>query len=132
MSVVSVKRLKKCLIVPKQCRTMSVALSLKEEYLVNQKIAFLTHKAKHLARELEQEIDEKMWDLQIEKIAASEFKADLVVREPMISIDTGDLVTYKGIPRKFTVRSPSLEYLLDAIEKILIEQIEEIKRSSSI
>jgi hypothetical protein len=111
---------------------MSVALSLQEEYLVNQKIAFLTHMAKHLAQEIEQEIDEKMWDLQIEKIAASEFKAALVVREPMISIDAGDTVTYKGIPRKFTVRSPSLEYLLDAIEKILIEQIEEIKRSSSI
>jgi hypothetical protein len=111
---------------------MSVALSLQEEYLVNQKIAFLTHMAKHLAQEIEQEIDEKMWDLQIEKIAASEFKADLVVREPIISIDAGDTVTYKGIPRKFTVRSPSLEYLLDAIEKILIEQIEEIKRSSSI
>lgn len=128
----SAKRLKKCLIVPKQCRIMSVALSLQEEYLVNQKIAFLTHMAKHLAQEIEQEIDEKMWELQIEKIAASEFKADLVVREPMISIDAGDTVTYKGIPRKFTVRSPSLEYLLDAIEKILIEQIEEIKRSSSI
>jgi hypothetical protein len=111
---------------------MSVALSLQEEYLVNQKIAFLTHMAKHLAQEIEKEIDEKMWDIQIEKIAASEFKADLVVREPMMSIDAGDTVTYKGIPRKFTVRSPSLEYLLDAVEKILIEQIEEIKRSSSI
>jgi hypothetical protein len=111
---------------------MSVALSSQEEYLVNQKIAFLTHKTKHLAQEIEQEIDEKMWDLKIEKIAASEFKADLIVREPMISIDAGDIVTYKGIPRKFTVRSPSLEYLLDAIEKILIEQIEDLKRPSSI
>jgi hypothetical protein len=111
---------------------MSVALSLQEEYLVNQKISFLTHKAKHLAQEIEQEIDEKMWDLQIEKIGNDEFKATLVVREPMISIDTGDVVTYKGVPRKFTVRSPSLQYLLDAIEKILIEQIEEIKRSSGV
>jgi hypothetical protein len=73
-----------------------------------------------------------MWDLQIEKISSDEFKATLIVREPMISIDTGDVVTYKGVPRKFTVRSPSLEYLLDAIEKILIEQIEEIKRSSGV
>ncbi|MGZ4863349.1 MAG: hypothetical protein ACXV5H_05870 [Halobacteriota archaeon] len=127
----SAKRLKKCLIVPKQCRTMSMALTSQEEYLVNQKIAFLTHKANHLAQQIEQEIDEKMWDLQIEKIAVSEFKADLVVREPMISLDTGDIVTYKGVPRKFTVRSPSLQYLLDAIEKILIEQIEEIKSYSS-
>ncbi|MDD1726109.1 MAG: hypothetical protein LUQ34_04430 [Euryarchaeota archaeon] len=109
---------------------MSVALSLEEEYLVNQKIAFLTHKVKHLAQEIEQEIDEKMWDLQIQKISSSEFKAHLVVREPLISIDAGDIVTYRGIPRKFTIRSPSLKYLLDAIEKILIEQIEEIKRSS--
>ena len=111
---------------------MSVALSLQEEYLVNRKISFLTHKAKHLAQEIEQEIDEKMWDLQIEKISNDEFKATLIVREPMISIDTGDVVTYRGVPRKFTVRSPSLEYLLGAIEKILIEQIEEIKRSSGV
>jgi hypothetical protein len=110
---------------------MSMAMTLQEEYLVNQKIAFLIHKTRHLAQEIEQEINEKMWDLQIKKIASSEFKADLIVREPMISIDTGDIVTYKGVPRKFTVRSPSLEYLLDAIEKILIEQIEEIKNSSS-
>ncbi len=54
----SAKSLTKCLIVPKQCRTMSVALSLQEEYLVNQKIAFLTHKVKHLAQEIEQEIQE--------------------------------------------------------------------------
>jgi len=109
---------------------MSVALSTQEEYLVNQKIAFLTHKVKHLAQEIEQEIDEKMWDLQIEKIAASEFKGNLVVKEPLISIDAGDTVIYKGAPRKFTIRSPLLEYLLDAVEKILIEQIEEIKGSS--
>jgi hypothetical protein len=41
-------------------------------------------------------------------------------------------VTYKGVPRKFTVRSPSLEYLLDAVEKILMEQIEEIKREAGV
>jgi len=110
---------------------MSLLLSAQEEYLINQKIAFLTHKVQHNAREIEQEIDEKVWKLDVEKIDTSEFKATLVVREPMISISTGDIVTYKGVPRKFTVRSPSLEYLLDAVEKILMEQIEEIKKGTT-
>jgi hypothetical protein len=109
---------------------MSLPLSAQEEYLINQKKAFLTHKVKHSAQEIEQEIDEKVWKLDVEKIDASEFLATLVVREPMISISTGDVLTYKGVPRKFTVRSPSLEYLLDAVDKILMEQIEEIKRSA--
>lgn len=109
---------------------MSLGLSLQEEYLVNQKKAFLTHQIEHRAKEIEREINESIWDLGIEKISSDEFKATLVVREPMISIDTGDIVTYKGVPRKFTVRSPSLEYLLDAVEKILLEQIEEIKTAS--
>jgi hypothetical protein len=73
-----------------------------------------------------------MWKLDVEKIDTSEFMATLVVREPMISISTGDIVTYRGVPRKFTVRSPSLEYLLDAVEKILMEQIEEIKRYAGV
>jgi hypothetical protein len=111
---------------------MSLQLSQPEEYLVNQKKAFLTHQMGHQAREIEQEINESVWDLGIEKISINEFKATLVVREPMISIDTGDIVTYKGVPRKFTVRSPSLEYLLDAVEKILLEQVKEIKTASGI
>ena len=111
---------------------MSLGLSLEEEYLVNQKKAFLLHKVEHQAKEIEQEINQSIWNLAIEKIRSNEFKATLVVREPMISIDTGDIVTYKGVPRKFTVRSPSLEYLLDAIEKILLEQIEEIKTASGV
>jgi len=111
---------------------MSLPLSAQEEYLINQKKAFLTHKVTHNAQEIEQEIDERMWKLDVEKIYTSEFMATLVVREPMISISTGDIVTYKGVPRKFTVRSPSLEYLLDAVEKILTEQIEEIKRYAGV
>ena len=111
---------------------MSLLLSAQEEYLINQKKAFLTHKVEHNAQEIEQEIDESMWKLDVEKIYSSEFMATLVVREPMISISTGDVVTYKGVPRKFTVRSPSLEYLLDAVEKILMEQIEEIKRYAGV
>ena len=107
-------------------------LSAQEEYLINQKIAFLTHKVHHSAQEIEHEIDEKVWKLDVEKIDANEFMATLVVREPTISISTGDIVTYKGVPRKFTVRSPSLEYLLDAVEKILMEQIEEIKRQAGV
>ena len=106
---------------------MSLRLSMQEEYLVNQKKAFLAHQIGHQARDIEQEINESIWDLAIEKISSNEFKATLVVREPMISIDTGDIVTYKGVPRKFKVRSPSLEYLLNAVEKILLEQINEIK-----
>jgi hypothetical protein len=111
---------------------MSLPLSAQEEYLINQKKAFLTHKVTHNAQEIEQEIDERMWKLDVEKIDTNEFMATLVVREPMISISTGDIVTYKGVPRKFTVRSPSLEYLLDAVEKILTEQIEEIKRYAGV
>jgi hypothetical protein len=100
---------------------------MQEQYLINQKKAFLAHQIGHQAREIELEINESIWDLGIEKISNNEFKATLVVREPTISIDTGDIVTYKGVPRKFIVRSPSLEYLLDAVEKILLEQINEIK-----
>jgi hypothetical protein len=111
---------------------MSLLLSAQEEYLINQKKAFLAHKVKHNAQEIEQEIDERMWKLDVEKIDTSEFMATLVVREPMISISTGDIVTYRGVPRKFTVRSPSLEYLLDAVEKILMDQIEEIKRYAGV
>jgi len=106
---------------------MSLPLSAQEEYLVNQKVAILSHKVQHSAQEIEQEIDEKVWKLEVEKVNPNEFMATLIVQEPMISISTGDLVTYKGVPKKFTVRSPSLEYLLDAVEKILMEQIEEIK-----
>ncbi|HYA32654.1 MAG TPA: hypothetical protein VEG65_01465 [Candidatus Bathyarchaeia archaeon] len=106
---------------------MSLPLSAQEEYLVNQKVAILSHKVQHSAQEIEQEIDEKVWKLEVEKVNPNEFMATLIVQEPMISISTGDLVTYKGVPTKFTVRSPSLEYLLDAVEKILMEQIEEIK-----
>ena len=106
---------------------MSLPLSAQEEYLVNQKVAILSHKVQHSAQEIEQEIDEKVWKLEVEKVNPNEFIATLIVQEPMISINTGDLVTYKGVPKKFTVRSPSLEYLLDAVEKILMEQIEEIK-----
>jgi len=106
---------------------MSPELSSEEQYLVNQKVAFLTHKVKHQAQDIEQEIDQSVWDLEVEKLGQEEFKATLVVREPILSIDSGDAVTYKGIPREFTIRSPSLEYLLDALEKILMEQIEEIK-----
>ena len=106
---------------------MSLTLSAQEEYLVNQKVAILSHKVQHSAQEIEQEIDEKVWKLEVEKVNPNEFMATLIVQEPMISISTGDLVTYKGVPKKFTVRSPSLEYLLDAVEKILMEQIEEIK-----
>ena len=111
---------------------MSLLLSAQEEYLINQKKSFLTHKVAHNAQEIEQEIDESMWKLDVEKIDSREFMATLVVREPMISISTGDVVTYKGVPRKITVRSPSLEYLLDAVEKILMEQIEEIKRLAGV
>ena len=103
---------------------------MQEQYLINQKKAFLAHQIGHQAREIELEINESIWDLGIEKISNNEFKATLVVREPTISIDTGDIVTYKGVPRKFIVRSPSLEYLLDAVEKILLQQIEEIKTAS--
>jgi hypothetical protein len=111
---------------------MAMLLSAQEKYLINQKKAFLTHKVQHSAHEIEHEIDEKVWKLDVEKIDANEFMATLVVREPMISISTGDIVTYKGVPRKFTVKSPSLEYLLDAVEKILMEQIEEIKREAGV
>jgi len=110
---------------------MSLPLSAQEEYLVNQKVAILSHKVQHSAQEIEQEIDEKVWKFQVEKVNPNEFLATLIVREPMISISTGDLVTYKGVPKKFTVRSPSLEYLLDAVEKILMEQIEEIKHAGA-
>jgi len=47
------------------------------------------------AQEIEQEIDEKVWNLDVEKSDTSEFMATLVVREPMISISTGDIVSYK-------------------------------------
>ncbi len=105
---------------------MSLTLSSHEQYLVNQKVALLTHKVRHRAREVEQEIDQNIWALNVEKLAEDEFKATLTVREPMLSIDTGDVVSYTGVPRDFTVRSPSLEYLLDAIEQILMEQLDEI------
>ncbi|MGZ4919877.1 MAG: hypothetical protein ACXVIP_05280 [Halobacteriota archaeon] len=93
---------------------------------MNQKVALLTHKVRHRARQIEQEIDQKIWDLNVEKVTEDEYKAILTVREPMLSVDTGDVVSYTGVPRNFTVRSPSLEYLLDAIEQILMEQIDEI------
>jgi len=105
---------------------MPVALSSQEQYLINQKIAFLTHKVKHRASEIEQEIDQTMWALNVEKLTEDGFKATLTVREPMLSIDTGNVVSYTGVPRTFTVRSLSLEYLLDAVEQILMEQIDEI------
>ncbi len=108
---------------------MSPALSLQEQYLVNQKVALLTHKVRHRARQIEQEIDQNIWALNVEKLTEDEFKATLTVREPMLSIDTGDVVSYTGVPRNFTIRSPSLEYLLDAIEQILMEQIDEIIES---
>ncbi len=105
---------------------MSLALSSKEQYLVNQKIALLTHKVSHRARQVEQEIDQNIWTLYVEKSSEDEFKATLTVREPVLSIDTDNVVSYTGVPRHFTVRSPSLEYLLDAVEQILMEQIDEI------
>lgn len=105
---------------------MSLALSSQEQYLVNQKVALLTHKISHRARQIEQEIDQNIWALDVEKLSEDEFKATLTVREPMLSIDAGDVVSYTGVPRNFTVRSPSLTYLLDAIEQILMEQIDEI------
>ncbi len=108
---------------------MSPALSSHEQYLVNQKIALLTHKVRHRAREIEQEIDQNIWALNVEKVSENEFKAVLTVREPMLSIDTGDVITYTGVPRDFTVRSPSLEFLLDAVEQVLMEQIDEITKS---
>ncbi|MDD1720505.1 MAG: hypothetical protein LUP95_00740 [Euryarchaeota archaeon] len=96
---------------------------------MNQKVALLTHKVRHRARQIEQEIDQNIWDLNVEKLTEDEFKATLIVREPMLSIDAGDVVSYTGVPRNFTIRSPSLEYLLDAIEQILTEQIDEIIES---
>ncbi len=108
---------------------MSPALSSQEQYLVNQKVAQLTHKVRHRARQVEQEIDQNIWALTVEKLTADEFKATLTVREPMLSIDTGNVVSYTGVPRNFTVRSPSLEFLLDAVEQILMEQINEISEA---
>jgi len=70
---------------------MSVALSLQEEYLVNQKIAFLTHKVK------------------LGCVVARSF---------------GRIFFRNAI----NIGLPIVE--ANAIEKILIEQIEEIKRSS--
>ncbi len=107
---------------------MSLALSSKEQYLVNQKVALLTHKVNHRARQLEQEIDQNIWTLHVEKPTEEEFRATLTVREPMLSIDAGNVASYTGVPRNFTVRSPSLEYLLDAVEQILMEQIDEITK----
>ncbi len=105
---------------------MALPLSTQEQYLVNQKVALLIHRVKHRASEIEQEIDQTLWNLDVEKLTADEFKATLTVREPMLSIDTGNVVSYTGVPRTFTVRSPSLEYLLDAVEQILMKQIDEI------
>ncbi|MGB8312658.1 MAG: hypothetical protein WCE81_12500 [Halobacteriota archaeon] len=107
---------------------MSLSLSLEEQYLVNQKRAALDHKMQHAAAEIEKEINQKPWDFEVDKVSEDEYKATLIVREPAISIDTGDVVTYKGVPRKFTIRSPSLIFLLDSVESILIEQINEIKK----
>lgn len=110
---------------------MTLSLTLKEQYMVNQKKATLDHSMQHIAAEIEKEINQKLWDFEVEKISEEEYKATLVIREPVISIDTGDVVTYKGIPRKFTVKSPSLVFLLDSIDQILTEQINEIKSFES-
>jgi hypothetical protein len=110
---------------------MSLSLTLKEQYMINQKKAALDHTIQHIAAEIEKEINQKLWDFEVEKISEVEYKATLIIREPVISIDTGDLVTYKGMPRKFTVKSPSLVFLLDSIEQILTEQINEIKSLES-
>ena len=107
---------------------MALSLSLEEQYLVNQKRATLDHRMQHAAAEIEKEINQKLWDFEVDKVSEDEYKATLIVREPVISIDTGDVVTYKGVPRKFTIRSPSLIFLLDSVENILIEQINEIKK----
>ncbi len=107
---------------------MALSLSLEEQYLVNQKRAALDHRMQHAAAEIEKEINQKLWDFEVDKVSEDEYKATLIVREPVISIDTGDVVTYKGVPRKFTIRSPSLIFLLDSVENILIEQINEIKK----
>ncbi|HYA61199.1 MAG TPA: hypothetical protein VED16_03875 [Candidatus Acidoferrum sp.] len=107
---------------------MPLSLSIEEQYLVNQKRAALDHKIQHAAAEIEKEINQKSWAFEVEQVSENEYKATLIVQEPVISIDSSDLVTYKGVPRKFTIRSPSLIFLLDSVERILIEQINEIKK----
>ncbi|HXY87972.1 MAG TPA: hypothetical protein VEG44_05985 [Candidatus Acidoferrales bacterium] len=107
---------------------MPLSLSIEEQYLVNQKRAALDHKIQHAAAEIEKEINQKPWDFEVEQVNKNEYKATLIVQEPVISIDSNDLVTYKGVPRKFAIRSPSLTFLLDSVERILIEQINEIKK----
>ncbi len=67
----------------------------------------------------------------MKKLAKRSKKATLVIREPVISIDTGDAVTYKGIYPKVHSEEPSLVFLLDSIDQILTEQINEIKSFES-
>jgi len=75
----------------------------------------------------------KVWNLDVEKSDTSEFMATACgARADDFNSVRATLCPYKGVPRKFTVRSPSLEFLLDAVEKILMEQIEEIKRDAGV